>query len=406
MNTVVQTDTEKKCLPFSAPWFGSEEKQEIAAVLESDWITTGPRAKQFEQTFSEYTTAPESVALASCTAALHLAAAALGIGSGDAVITTPLTFAATANTVVHCGARPVFADILPDTYNLDPAKVREFIATSCVREKDGVLRLKDGGQRVRAITVVHYAGHPCRMEEFQAIAKEYSLAIIEDAAHALGAFYRGQHVGTFGIAGCFSFYPTKTICTGEGGMLTTSDPGFAKTVRRLQLHGISRDGWKRYSKEGSWQYDIEAAGFKYNMTDLAAALGIHQMRKLGMFLARREQIAKTYTAAFEGLPLQLPVVESGMRSAWHLYPVQVLSDRISRDELVVRLRQVNIGTSVHFIPLNHMSWYQKSFGLTATQFPVSDTVFSRIVSLPLFPRMADDDVNRVIEAVSEILAKP
>ncbi len=354
-------------LPFSAPWFGDEEKNEVLQTLDSDWITTGPRTKAFEAKFAEYIGSGEAVAVSSCTAALHLALAAIGVGPRDAVITSPMTFAATANVIVHQGAQPIFIDIDPDTYNVDADKLVTFVLTQCRWDsRNRCLYLKKTSKRVRAIIAVHYAGHPCDMNKINACAREFSLTVIEDAAHALGATYFGRNVGTLADMACFSFYPTKNISTGEGGMLTTRDPELAQRVRVLSLHGISRDAWKRYGPDGSWRYDILDAGFKYNMTDLAAA---------------------------------------HVESAWHLYPVQVQSPRLSRDQLIASLRAANIGSSVHFIPLHLMSYYQSRFGYQAGDFPVAESVFSQIVSLPFFPRMTDSDIERVGFAMRSAFAE-
>jgi dTDP-4-amino-4,6-dideoxygalactose transaminase len=392
-------------LPFSAPWFSAEEKEEILAVLGSDWITTGPRVKKFEAQFAEYIGCTEAVAVNSCTAALHLALAALGIGAGDAVITTPLTFAATANVIVHSGARPVFVDIRKDTCNLDEKLLEHWVADHCEWiESQKLLRVRASGNRVRAVIAVHYAGHPCEMDSINALAERYNFAVIEDAAHALGASYSSRKAGNLARAGCFSFYPTKNICTGEGGMLTTNDANLARRARVLALHGISKDAWKRYGREGTWQYDVEDCGFKFNLTDLAAALGIHQLRKLDAFNARRAELAQKYRHLLAGLPLEHPVVLDGVISAWHLYPVRVLSTRVSRDALIDILRERNIGTSVHFIPLHLMSYYQRAFGCRRGDFPVTEAVFERIVSLPFFPRMSDGDVERVARALHSILS--
>lgn len=383
-------------LPFSAPWFGDEEKSEILQTLDSDWITTGPRTKAFEAKFADYMGASEAVAVSSCTAALHLALAAIGVSSRDAVITSPLTFAATANVIVHQGAQPIFVDINPDTYNLDPGKLVTFVQQQCRWDpRNRALWTKKTNKRIRAIIPVHYAGHPCEMNKINACAREYRITVIEDAAHALGATYCGRKVGTLGDMACFSFYPTKNISTGEGGMLTTQDPQLAHRVRVLSLHGISRDAWKRYGPDGSWRYDILDAGFKYNMTDLSAALGIHQLEKLPGFLKRRVELAEQYRHLLADLPLKLPTVLPNIESAWHLYPVQVQSSRVSRDQLIATLRAHNIGTSVHFIPLHLMSYYQRRFGYQRGEFPVAESVFNRIVSLPFFPRMTDSDIERV-----------
>lgn len=392
-------------LPFSAPWFGEEEKREVLAVLDSDWITTGPRTKQFESEFAKYIGCPEALAVNSCTAALHLALAAMQIGEGDAVITTCLTFAATANTIVHQRAYPVLLDIEPDTYNLDPKQLRRYLTESCRwDDSENALRDLQTGKKVRAIIVVHYGGHPCDMDEICALASQFGLNVIEDAAHALGARYKGHNVGTLGDAACFSFYATKNITTAEGGMLTTYDPELAKRARILCLHGISADAWNRYSKDGTWRYDIVEAGFKYNLTDLASAIGIHQLRRSDWFMERRKTLAARYREKLALLPLKHPTERADIESAWHLYPVQVLSSRINRDAVVQELKARNIGTSVHFIPLHHMSYYQRTFGYSPGQFPVADEVFRRIVSLPFFARMTDEDVDRVANALGEIFS--
>ncbi len=379
-------------LPFSAPWFGDEEKNEVLQTLDSDWITTGPRTKAFEAKFAEYIGSGEAVAVSSCTAALHLALAAIGVGPRDAVITSPMTFAAT--------------DIDPDTYNVDADKLVTFVLTQCRWDsRNRCLYVKKTSKRVRAIIAVHYAGHPCDMNKISACAREFSLTVIEDAAHALGATYFGRNVGTLADMACFSFYPTKNISTGEGGMLTTQDPELAQRVRVLSLHGISRDAWKRYGPDGSWRYDILDAGFKYNMTDLAAALGIHQLEKLQRFLKRRAEIADQYQSLLAHLPLKHPTVLPHVESAWHLYPVQVQSSQLSRDQLIASLRAANIGSSVHFIPLHLMSYYQRRFGYQAGDFPVAESVFSQIVSLPFFPRMTDSDIERVGFAMRSAFAE-
>ena len=406
MNTVTQRQNDQQpYLPFSAPWFGAEEKEELLATLESDWITTGPRTKQFERAFAAYVGTAEAVAVNSCTAALHLALATLEVGARDAVITTPFTFAATANVIVHVGAFPAFIDIDPHTYNLDASKLRAFLERECVYEAGNQsIVLKGNGRRVRAVIPVHYGGHPCDMDAINRVAAHFGLAVIDDAAHAIGAQYRARKVGTLGSMACFSFYATKNMTTAEGGMLTTNDPKLASRARMLSLHGISKDAWRRYSKEGSWQYDVIDAGFKYNMTDLASALGLHQLKKLDSFIARRTQLAQLYNETLAGVAeLKLPTVSPDVRSAWHLYPVQITSSSPTRNDFMDELRRRNIGCSVHFIPLHLTSFYQRTFAYRQGQFPVAEQVFKRIVSLPLFPRMKDNDVLRVAGEVREIL---
>ncbi len=394
----------KPFLPLAAPWFGEEERQELLRVLDSDWITTGPRTQAFEQAFAEYVGCRHAVAVNSCTAAMHLVLAALDIGPAEAVITTVFTFCATAHVIDHCRATPVFVDIRPDTYNIDPAQLRKLLETGCdwhAGRKQ--LTLKGSGKRVRAILAVHYGGHPCDMDEINALAAQYGLHVIEDAAHAVGAEYRGQKIGRLGLAACFSFYATKNLCTGEGGMLTTDDGALAERARNLCLHGMSRDAWGRYGRGGSWRYDVLEAGFKYNLSDLASALGIHQLRKLDMFNRRRAELAAFYREQLAGLPLALPMELPETRSAWHLYPVRVLSDTMSREQVIEGLRARNIGSSVHFIPLHLMTFYRDTFGCREGDFPVAESVFRRILSLPLFARMSNADVERVADALREIL---
>lgn len=395
----------RRYLPLSAPWFGPEEKRELMAAMESDWITTGPRTKEFEAEFADYIGTKYALAVNSCTAALHLALAAMRIGEEDAVITSCMTFAATANVIVHQRAYPVLMDVDPDTCNLDVAKLRDYLHNGCEwKSGERVLRDKTTGKRVRAIIVVHYGGHPCKMDEISAMAQEFGINIIEDAAHALSGRYRGKNVGTLGDMACFSFYATKNITTGEGGMLASNDPVLMERARVLCLHGISADAWNRYSKEGSWRYDVTEAGFKYNLTDLASAIGIHQLRKADNFLARRRELAGIYREKLAGMPLKLPVELPHADSAWHLFAVQVISKEVNRDQLIEELKAREIGSSVHFIPLHRMTYYQRAFGYKPGQFPVADVVFQRILSLPFFARMSNEDVDRVAEALKDILS--
>jgi dTDP-4-amino-4,6-dideoxygalactose transaminase len=392
-------------LPFSAPSFDNSEAEELIAALNSGWITTGPRTREFEKRFAEYIGVDEAVATNSCTAALHLALAALNVGPGDAVITTPFTFAATANVVVHQRALPVFVDIDPATYNLSPTKLQEFFQQRCVwNNNEKSLRLKTTGHRVRAIIPVHYGGQPCEMDPIAALATRYNLEVIEDAAHAAGAQYHSRNVGTLGTMACFSFYANKNMTTGEGGMLTTNDHELANRVRVLCLHGLSKDAWKRYSGEGTWRYDVVDAGFKYNLTDLASALGLHQLRKLDGFIRRREELAKFYTESLRNIDcLTLPTMSPNSRSAWHLYPVLINSPSICRDEMIEELRKRDIGCSVHFIPLHLTSFYRQTLGYKRGDFPIAEQTFDQIMSLPLFPRMSDADAETVADEIRSIL---
>jgi dTDP-4-amino-4,6-dideoxygalactose transaminase len=378
----------------------------VCEVIDSGWLTTGAKTVQFEQEFARFVGVEHAVALNSCTGGLHLSLLGARIGPGHAVITTPFTFVATVNTIVHAGAQPLMCDIDPDTYNLDPAAVRAFISEKCRwNSSTRTLHYRQTHKEVKAIVVVHYGGHPCDMLEFQAIASEYNLTLIEDAAHALGATYLGKAVGTFGHMANFSFYANKNLSTGEGGMFVTNDGDLARRVRRLSLHGLSSDAWKRYTSNGSWRYDIEEPGFKYNLTDIASAIGLVQLHKQAEFIRRRSEIAGLYGALLEHLPFKLPTVKEGVAPAWHLYPVQFLSSFLSRDNLIEQLRTYNIGTSVHFIPVHLMSFYSRRWKFHRGDYPVAEGVFERILSLPFFPKMTDGDVARVAETVATILSK-
>lgn len=392
-------------IPFSAPSFGPEEKSELLDTLDSGWITTGPKTKTFERAFSEFVGASEAVAVNSCTAALHLSLAALEIGPGDAVITSPFTFAATANVIVHQRAHPVFIDIDSESYNLDVSKLESYLVNECSWDRTrGHLNHKRHGHRLRAIIPVHYGGYPCEMDAIRELAARYNLSVIEDAAHAAGSSYHGKRIGTLSTATCFSFYANKNMTTAEGGMLTTNDSKLAQRARILSSHGISRDSWSRYSKEGCWQYDLVEAGYKYNLTDLASALGLHQLKKLEGFIQRRAQLADRYTQLLSAIAgLQLPTISTDRTSAWHLYPVQISSPGVTRNEVVEHLRRCNIGSSVHFIPLHLMTFYQNRFGYRRGDFPVAEAVFDRTVSLPLFPGMRESDVDRVASELASAL---
>ncbi len=391
-------------LPVAAPCVGLDEIRELAATIDSGWLTAGPRTRRFEEAFKRYVGAAEAVATNSCTAALHLALLALDVGPGDAVLTSPFTFTSTANVIVHCGAEVLFADICPKTYNLDPEHVARFLQERCCRAQDGRLITRASGRRLRAVIAVHYAGQTCEMDELGALARQFGLHLVEDAAHAVGATYHGRAVGTLGDIGCFSFYPTKNMTAGEGGLLATNDPALAARARRLSQHGISRDGWQRYSSQGEWRYDVEEAGYKYNMTDLQAAVGLAQLARLESFIERRRRIAALYDEAFAGRDdLVVPYAAPDRFHSRHLYPVQIGSRRVDRNGFVEKLRERQIGSSVHFLPLHLTSFYQRRFGFRPGDFPVAERVFERIVSLPLFPAMTEEQVQRVIEATVEIL---
>lgn len=374
-------------LPFSPPTIGDEEIAEVVDTLRSQWITTGPKTKRFETEFAAAVNAPAALALNSCTAGLHTALATLGIGPGDEVITTPITFAASVNVIEHVRARPVLVDVEADTLNIDPLAVARAI-----------------NHRTRAILPVHFAGHPAELDSLQAIADSHRLAILEDAAHALPASYRGRQIGAGKNPAAFSFYATKNLTTAEGGMLT-GDAEFVDRARVFSLHGMSRDAWKRYDRGGSWRYDILLPGFKYNMTDIQSALGLVQLKRLADFDARRREIVARYQEAFGAdEAFECPAERSHVSHAWHLYVLRIRPDVLSigRDQFVDELTRRNIGTSVHFIPIHLHPYYRDTYGYAAGDLPVAYEAFQRLFSLPLHPRLTDADVTDVIEAVLDV----
>ena len=375
-------------LPFAQPEIGQEEIDEVVDTLRSGWLTGGPKVQAFEESFREVTGASHAVALSSCTAGMHLALLAAGTGPGDEVITTPLTFAATVNVILHAGATPVLADVREDDYNIDVDGIERKITP-----------------RTKALMPMHYGGQPCRMDELQALADRHKLRVIEDAAHAIGARYRGQPIGALTDAAVFSFYPIKSITTGQGGMLTTNDADLADRVRLLSLHGLSKNAWNRYSKGGSAEYQVLAPGFNYAMTDIQAALGIHQLKRLEAFQARRTHIANQYNALFADLPeLIRPPMRGEIVHAWHLYPIRLQLDRlrINRAQFIEELRERGIGTSVHFIPIHLHPYYREALSLGPGDFPVTEAIYEGLISLPIYPRMEDAGVERVAAAVREI----
>jgi dTDP-4-amino-4,6-dideoxygalactose transaminase len=395
-------------IPFSVPWIGEEEIAAVVECLRSGWITTGPRVKQFEAAFAEYLGCRHAVALNSCTAALHLALEALGVGPGDEVLVPTMTFAATAEVVRHLGARPILCDCRPDTLNLDVQRVAAYLEEHAELTPEGC-RHRLTGARLRAVIPVHFAGLPCAMRPLLALAERYRLAVLEDAAHALPAAVEGRPVGCLADAAAFSFYATKNITTGEGGMLTTNDDALADRARIMSLHGISRDAWLRYTARGSWDYQILASGYKYNMTDIAAALGLQQLRRSEEFCQVRRHYAAQYTEALGALPeLQTPPdAPPGDRHAWHLYVLRLRRERltIDRTAFIEALRVRGIGASVHFIPLHLHPYYRQTYGYTPADLPVASAVSEQIVSLPLYPRMRPTDLQRVIAAIMEIVAR-
>lgn len=376
-------------LPFALPEITTAEFDAVREVLESGWLTTGYKTKQFEAEFAQTVGVEHAVAVNSCTAAMHLALDAIGLQRGDEVITTPYTFAATAEVIRYFDARPVFVDVDPRTFNLRPELLEAAIS-----------------ERTRAIMPVHIAGLAADLDGIHAVAKQYGLPVIEDAAHSFPATYKGRPIGGLSEFTCFSFYATKTITTAEGGMLCTNDAAAAERCRIMALHGISRDAWKRYSAGGSWYYEISAPGYKYNLTDMASALGIAQLQRAEAMRQRREKIAQMYTSAFaEFEALQMPASCTCSQHSWHLYMLRLNLDqlRIGRDEFIEALKQQNIGVSVHFIPLHLHPYYRDLYGYKPQDFPVALREYEREVSLPIYSRMSDEEVEDVIMAVVNIV---
>jgi dTDP-4-amino-4,6-dideoxygalactose transaminase len=384
------TTTTKSFLPFAMPDIGEAEINAVTEALVSGWITTGPKTKQFEREFAASIGVKHAIAVNSCTAAMHLALEVIGLGPGDEVITTPYTFAATSEVIRYFGARPVFVDVDPLTLNMD-ARLIPMAVT----------------ERTKAILPVHMAGLPAEMAAIQECAQRYHLHLIEDAAHAFPATYRGRMVGTIGGLTCFSFYATKTITTGEGGMICTDNDEWAERCRVMSLHGISKDAWMRYTATGSWYYEIIAPGYKYNMTDIAAAVGLAQLRKAETMRVRREDIASRYDQAFGLLPeVQIPSNQAECQHSWHLYMLRLNSDRlrIDRAQFIEELKKRSIGASVHFIPLHIHPYYRKTYGYQPGDFPVAYQEYLREISLPIYSKMSDEQVDDVISAVQEIVS--
>jgi dTDP-4-amino-4,6-dideoxygalactose transaminase len=373
-------------LPFCLPTIGPKEKEEILSVLDSGWLTAGSVAGRFEDALARYTGAGHVAALSSCTAALHLSLLGLGVNAGDEVIVPSLTFCSTVNVIVHCGAVPVFADIDPVTLTVDPQDIERNIS-----------------EKTKVILPVHYAGYPCEMDPIMELARDKGISVVEDAAHALGAGYRDAKIGSIGDATCFSFYPTKTITTGEGGAVATDDAELADKIRLLGLHGMTRDAWERYASSANWQYQVAVPGYKYNTTDLEAAIGLRQLERIEEFLGAREGLWKDYQKALKGIDgLQLPPTPPAGRHAYHLFPVLLTEDApIARDDLIEEMRARNIGTSVHFFPVHMQPYYRREFPMVSLSN--TESVYGRVLSLPLYPRMTGEDVADVAGALKECL---
>jgi dTDP-4-amino-4,6-dideoxygalactose transaminase len=378
-------------VPFSRPSLDTEEEEAVIGVLRSGWLTTGEVAAQFEREFAQLVGARHALALNSATAGLHLALEALGVGPGSAVVTTPFTFAATAEVVRYLGADPVFVDIDRETLNIDAEKLRAALE-----------QLSEAGRQVSAIVPVHVAGLACDMEAIRHLSVRFGVPVVEDAAHAFPVRHGDRYLGTLGDAGVFSFYATKTITTGEGGMVATDRDEVAARIRVMRLHGIDRDVWSRYTEPGAgWKYDVVAPGYKYNMTDVAAAIGRVQLAKAQRFLQRRKAIAKRYLTALGGLDF-LTLPRWSEEHAWHLFVIRVNGQKLrkSRDECIETLQARGIGVSVHFIPLHLMSYYRSRYGFRPEDFPVALQCFQGCISIPIFAGLTDEEVDRVISAVA------
>jgi dTDP-4-amino-4,6-dideoxygalactose transaminase len=377
-------------LPFSTPTIDEAEINEVVDSLKSGWITTGPKVKRFEEAFKSYVGARFAIPLSSATAGLHLTLLALGIKEGDEIITTPMTFASTVSMIVLCGGKPVLADIEPGTLNIDISKVRDKITP-----------------RTKAIIPVHFAGQACDMDPLFSLAAEYRLKIVEDAAHAAGTEYKGKRIGSLKSISIFSFHPNKNITTGEGGMVCTADETLAEEISLLKFHGMNREAWKRFAASGTPNYDIMLPGFKYNMMDIQAAIGIHQLPKLDGFINKRKDIAEFYNRELGDLDeLALPAYAPyRQRHAWHLYTplVRIEQLTINRDRFMEELKKHNIGSGLHYKAIHHHAWYRKNMPVTDNELPIASYASERILSLPLFPKMTMDDARDVVEAVKNVI---
>lgn len=379
----------KNFLELFRPVIGKEEIKEVVDTLKSDWISTGPKVQIFEEQMKKYIGCKHAISLNSCTAGLHLALIAAGVGEGDEVITSPFTFTATANVILHVGAKPVFVDIKKDTYNIDPDLIEEAIT-----------------KKTKAIIPVHYGGHPCDMDAILDIAKKYKLIVIEDAAHAIGSKYKGKKIGTISDFTAFSFYATKNMTTAEGGMVCLNDDEAAEKIRILRLHGMNRDAWKRYSHQSSWYYEVKYPGYKYNMTDIQASLGIHQLKKLKGFIAKRKKIVKFYNKNFSNLAgISVADIKDYIHHSHHLYTILIdlTKLKIRRSQFFKALKAENIGVNVHFIPVHLHPYYEDNFGFKRGDFPNAEYIFDRILTLPLYPSMTATDAEDVVKAVKKIV---
>jgi perosamine synthetase len=378
-------------LLFHKPFISEEEIDEIVDTVRSGWISMGPKTIRFENNFSEYIGVNRSVAVSSWTAAGHLSLEAFGINEGDEVILPTMTFPATAEIVCYFKAKPVMVDVDEDTLNISLEAIEKAITS-----------------KTKAIIPVHYAGQPCDLDEIHAIAKKHNLKVLEDAAHSLPARYKGKKIGTISDVTCFSFYATKTLSTGEGGMICTNNEEIAERVKIMRLHGINRDAWKRYTESGSWYYEVVAPGYKYNFTDLQASLGLPQLKKVDAMWNSRKRIAAKYTEALKDLDIiQLHTIKPDRDSSWHLFPIRLYLDRLTKNraQIINELRERNIGVGVHFMPVHQHLYYSETFNLSDENYPVASAAFPRLISLPIYPGMTDENVDKVIDVLIDTLNK-
>ena len=380
-----------KQIPFHKPYITQDEIKAVEEVLKKGWLTYGKKSVEFEEKFKKYIESKYAIAVSSCTAALHLALRVVGLQEGDEVLVPAMTFVATAEVVEYFKAKPVFVDIEKDTHLMNVKDLKRKIT-----------------KKTKAIIPVHYSGQPCDMDEILELARKYNLYVIEDAAHALPAWYKDKKIGTVGDITCFSFYATKTLATGEGGMITTNNDKWAEKLKILRLHGISKDAWKRYTKEGSWKYDVIDLGYKYNITDIQSALGIEQLKKLEFMWKEREKIANIYTKEFSKYKYFIPYkIKQDRVSSWHLYPLKLNLEtlKINRNEFIEKLKERGIYTSVHFIPLYRFSYYKRKYNLNYNEFENTEWVYKRVFSLPIYPGMSEEDIYYVIYNIIDIAKK-
>jgi len=378
-------------LIFHRPFISEDEVNEIVDTVRSGWLSMGPKTIRFEEEFNNFIGSKKSVAVSSWTAGGHLALEAIGLKEGDEVIVPTMTFPATAEIVTYFKAVPVFVDVDKDTLNISIDEIEKAITP-----------------RTKAIIPVHFGGQPCDMDEISETAKKHNLIVIEDAAHALPAFYKGKKIGSISHITVFSFYATKTLSTGEGGMICTDDEDIAHRCSIMRLHGINKDAWQRYTECGTWYYEVIAPGYKYNFTDLQASLGIHQLRKVDLMWDKRKEIAARYSSAFKDNELlSLPIIKPDRETSWHLFPIRLNLEKIkiNRNRFIDELRYLNVGVGVHFMPVHQHKYYRETYNLDNKNFPVASSVFPQLISIPIFPGMNDADINKVIDALTDLLNK-